>query len=273
VRALAASDLNAQELRRDRTRRWLGLELEERLAGTILVIAGCGGTGSVAATAAAALGVGGLVLCDSDTLEETDLNRLVHVRSGDVGKLKVDALREHIADLHPAVGVEVLSERFPSSAILSKMADSTPVVLGAMDRIKPRVELDIACRHYGLTLIDVGTGFIADGAAYSTRSGGQVLISEAPGPCLMCMAFRDTIGPSGYGPARDDPQPSSMLVNSIVATLAIEALMARLCGELHHNTIRYSSVGPSVTASHVNGDPRCPICGTWGAANVRGLAV
>lgn len=79
---------------------------QERIRGHRLLIAGCG-IGSGLATCAARLGFERFLLVDGDTVDAHNLNRQFYDYA-DVGKPKVQALREHILRINPEADVEVL---------------------------------------------------------------------------------------------------------------------------------------------------------------------
>ena len=78
----------------------------EKLATATVGIAGCGGLGSNAAVALARAGVGRLILVDHDRVELSNLNRQ-HYFQSDIGKVKVEALAEHLRSINPAIALEL----------------------------------------------------------------------------------------------------------------------------------------------------------------------
>jgi sulfur carrier protein ThiS adenylyltransferase len=68
-------------------------------------IAGCGGLGSNCAVALARVGVGLLIIADFDKIEITNLNRQ-YFFADQVGRAKVDALKENIQKIDPSIKVE-----------------------------------------------------------------------------------------------------------------------------------------------------------------------
>ena len=79
---------------------------QERIRAQRLLIAGCG-IGSGLAVCAARLGFERFLLVDGDTVDAHNLNRQFY-DFADVGKTKVQALREHILRINPEADVEVL---------------------------------------------------------------------------------------------------------------------------------------------------------------------
>jgi molybdopterin-synthase adenylyltransferase len=89
----------------DRSVRALGREGQATLALLSIGIVGLGGMGSVVAEQLAHLGVGSLVLLDPDTLEETNLNRVVGATRKDLGRPKVEIAADAARRVNPRVAV------------------------------------------------------------------------------------------------------------------------------------------------------------------------
>ncbi|HEX2968788.1 MAG TPA: sulfur carrier protein ThiS adenylyltransferase ThiF [Bacteroidales bacterium] len=69
-------------------------------------IAGAGGLGSNCAVALARSGIGALIICDYDKVEESNLNRQYYFKD-QTGMLKVLALKENIARIDPEIEVAI----------------------------------------------------------------------------------------------------------------------------------------------------------------------
>lgn len=76
-----------------------------RLAAARVGIAGAGGLGSNAALMLARSGVGGFTLVDCDVVEASNLNRQQYWPR-DIGRPKVDALRDRLLELNPELEIE-----------------------------------------------------------------------------------------------------------------------------------------------------------------------
>ncbi len=79
----------------------------EALAKVRVAIIGLGGIGMQAAQALAGAGVGGLILSDFDTVDASNLNRQFMLSMNDVGRLKVDVVRDYLLARHPHLEVDV----------------------------------------------------------------------------------------------------------------------------------------------------------------------
>src|SRR5690606_99626 len=74
----------------------------ERLAAAHVAVVGIGGVGSWAAEALVRSGVGEISLFDLDDVCITNSNRQVQALSGNVGRMKVEALGERLRAINPA---------------------------------------------------------------------------------------------------------------------------------------------------------------------------
>jgi hypothetical protein len=259
----------ADEAARDgflaRNRLWISPPLRDALGGVRLAVVGCGGIGMLVAVAAAHVGFRDLALCDPDVLDPTSLNRWPIASSGQVGEPKVKVLAADLAARFPDLRVRPIPLACPNDCLDSVLADpeGQVVVAGCLDTVHARIELDVLCRHRRRTLIDFGAGFVLndiDGTPLA--AGGQVLVSRPEGPCLLCLGF-GRVSSHGYLPPEEESgAPSSLLLNSVVAGLGAEALLAELVGELAPvNRISYDRGNLTSQAEERIGREDCSICG------------
>lgn len=81
-------------------------DVSERLAHARVGIAGAGGMGSHVAAALVRSGVGSVVVADFDRVDGSNLFRQCYLPS-DVGRPKVEALRDHLLAIEPDLDIEV----------------------------------------------------------------------------------------------------------------------------------------------------------------------
>lgn len=89
-----------------RTRMMLGDDGVDRLHQAVVAVFGVGGVGSFAVEALARAGVGKLLLCDSETVAPSNINRQLVAYQNTVGRLKVEVAKERIASINPDCVVE-----------------------------------------------------------------------------------------------------------------------------------------------------------------------
>ena len=107
-------------------------KLKESSAG----IAGLGGLGSNAAVALARAGIGRLVLVDFDKVEESNLNRQYYFID-QIGKNKVDALKENIEKINPKLKIEIINQKLLKGSMEEPFKD-VDVVIESLDNAETK---------------------------------------------------------------------------------------------------------------------------------------
>lgn len=142
-----------------RTAALIGKDAMERLANSHAAVFGIGGVGGSCAEALARSGVGTITLFDSDTVEESNINRQAVAFHSTVGRSKTEIMRERILDINPSAKVIVHNVFY-----LPENADDYPLgiydyVLDAVDTVAAKLEIAVRAQAAGVRLISsMGTG-------------------------------------------------------------------------------------------------------------------
>jgi len=147
------------------------------LARACVAIAGCGGTGSNAAFALARAGVGRLVLVDRDRVEASNLNRQQFFLE-DLGRPKVEALRDRLLTINPALGIES-HQRELEPADVAPLFAAADLLIEAFDAAEAKQWLIEAwCRAFPGRPVVVGSGLSGLGRTESlrVRRGGPSIV-------------------------------------------------------------------------------------------------
>ncbi len=121
--------------------------MRERLRGCTVGIAGAGGLGSNIAISLARSGLGRLIIADFDIIQASNLNRQQY-RLDQIGKVKVDALKENILSFNPSISVEtyptILDEEnipriFKEADIISEAFDSAQMKMMIIETVLSRM--------------------------------------------------------------------------------------------------------------------------------------
>ena len=113
-------------------------KIKEKLRKSSVGIAGAGGLGSNAAVALARAGIGRLILVDFDKIEESNLDRQYYFLD-QVGKIKVEALKDNIKRINSAVKVEILNQKLEKGS-MEKPFHDVDVVIEALDNAETKTE-------------------------------------------------------------------------------------------------------------------------------------
>jgi len=151
--------MNMHDEQFERTRRLLGGEAMERLAGARVAVFGIGGVGGYVCEALARSGVGALDLIDSDTVSLSNLNRQIIALHSTIGRYKTEVMRDRIRDINPDCAVRVYNCFFlPENASDFPFADYDYAV-DAVDTVAAKVALVLHAQEAGVPIISsMGAG-------------------------------------------------------------------------------------------------------------------
>jgi adenylyltransferase/sulfurtransferase len=157
----------------------MGIEAQERLLASTMLVVGAGGLGSPAALYLAAAGVGRILLADDDAVDLTNLQRQILHRQERVGEPKAESGRRSLLELNPGIEVRAIVQRLAGSALLDAVRQAD-VVLDCCDNFDTRHAINRACVAAGVPLVS--------GAAI--RFDGQLAVFDprrADSPCYHCL--------------------------------------------------------------------------------------
>jgi len=120
--------------------RYQGIDGIDKLNLYTFHIMGCGAIGSSAASQLARMGADHFVLYDMDKVEDVNIGVSMY-DNRDLGKNKVDALKDHIDNINPFCEVESHNEKFNK---YYHTGDNDIIVLG-FDSMLARMEVVEAC--------------------------------------------------------------------------------------------------------------------------------
>lgn len=121
-------------------------------------VVGVGGVGSWAVEALARSAIGHITMIDLDNLAESNVNRQIHALTDTLGKAKVTALAERIAQINPYCVVTEI-EDFLSADNLDEMIGSRnyDYIIDAIDNVRAKTALIAYCRTHRMKLVTIGS--------------------------------------------------------------------------------------------------------------------
>ena len=231
----------------------LGVDAQQRFGAARALIIGAGGLGAPAAQFLVAAGVGTVTLCDSDTVDLTNLQRQILYATADVGSPKVAAAKARLDAVNPGVSVEARQIRV-EAAELAALVATADVVLDCSDNFTTRHAINRACVAARVPLVS--------GAAI--RFDGQLAVFDArseTSPCYHCLF--------GEGEEIEETRCAVMgvfapLVGMVGAAQAAEALkLIAGAGEpLTGRLLLVDALTMQWREVRVTRDPGCPVCAT-----------
>lgn len=124
-----------------RARLLLGDDCMARLADARVIIFGVGGVGSWCAESLVRTGLRHLTIVDSDRVSATNINRQLMANVNTVGRLKVEALKEHLLTVLPSARIDARAEIFCADTADSFALDSYDFIIDAIDSLSDKMLL------------------------------------------------------------------------------------------------------------------------------------
>ena len=157
----------------------IGIEGQEKLLASHVLIIGAGGLGSPVALYLGAAGVGRITLVDHDRVDATNLQRQIAHTLERIGEFKADSVVQAVAALNPDVKVIPVTE-LAADRLLERLVGEVDLVLDCTDNFATRHAINRACVKHAKPLVS--------GAAI--RFDGQVTVYDprsAASPCYACI--------------------------------------------------------------------------------------
>lgn len=261
----------------------LGLENMRKIADNQKIsVVGVGGIGSIIAEHLVHTGFNYINLIDFDTLELTNLNRIVGVTYEDAVKKrsKVDVIKKHLENINPSVTVNAYKNNVFDSEVEYALANSDWIMV-ATDNHASRFHIQELAFKYYVPFITAGVNITVDDRVIKDMSGEVILIHVGDKVCLTCLRrlkfneiakeihpdpkVREGLVRKGYVTGSDVKEPAVKTLNTHLATMAVDVLINQYT-ERHKDSIItvyednnfptiYEDVG-SVT----NRDLHCNVC-------------
>lgn len=231
----------------------IGAEGQRKLAGSCVLIIGCGALGAAHAETLARAGVGRLRLVDRDFVELTNLQRQTLYSEKDAAERlpKAIAAKNRIAEINSTIEVEAVVADVNNSNVES-FIDGVDLVIDGTDNFSVRYLLNDACVKHGVKWIY--------GAAVSSY-GTTMTITPGTTPCLRCVF--DEMPAAGTSPTCDTAgviQPIISSISSIQTTEALKLLTGRE-EDLHGCLIQVDIWKNEWRKINIaERDPECPTC-------------
>ena len=231
----------------------VGIEGQQRLVDSHVLIVGAGGLGSPVALYLAASGVGHITIADHDVVDLTNLQRQIAHTTARVGHPKVESASQAMLALNPEVRVTALAHKL-DAAQLDTLVPTVQVVVDCCDNFATRQAVNAACVKHKVPLVS--------GAAI--RMDGQLAVYDArddKSPCYACIF-----------PPSDAPEEVRCSTMGVLAPLVgvigtmqametvklITGMGSRLTGRLQMLDGR----GMEWNEVRLQRNPSCLVCGT-----------
>lgn len=175
-----------------RTAALLGGGACDKLKNARVAVFGIGGVGGYVCEALARAGVGALDIYDADTVALSNINRQIIALHSNVGRAKVDVMRERIADINPECRVTAHKVFYLPENADEYPLDGCDYIADAVDTVAAKVELAIRADRLQIPMISaMGTGNKLDPTAF------EVTYLSKTDTCPLARAVRRILRPKG----------------------------------------------------------------------------
>ena len=221
----------------------LGLDNMRKIAGAQKIsVIGLGGIGSIIAEHLIHMGFNHLNLIDFDTLEISNLNRIVAATYDDAvqKRVKVEAIRDNLLKINPHAKIFAFNNRIEDNAIERIIAASDWLMV-ATDNHASRFRIQQLAFKYYVPFITAGVNITVDDGKIIDMSGEVILIRMGDKVCLTCLKrlkyneiakeihpdknVRNGLVRKGYVQGLDVKEPAVKTLNTHLATLAVDTLI------------------------------------------------
>ena len=163
----------------------IGIEGQQRLLQSHVLVVGAGGLGSPVALYLGTAGVGRITVADHDTVDLTNLQRQIAHDLSRLGLPKAESVRRSIARINPDVELRAVQRRV-DAAWLDAELPGIDLVLDCSDNFATRHAVNAACVRHGKPLVSgAAIGFDGQISVYDSRDQGDQ--GPGRGPCYACV--------------------------------------------------------------------------------------
>lgn len=227
----------------------VGIEGQEAVLNSTMLLIGMGGLGAPSAMYLAAAGVGHLIIADFDKVELSNLQRQIIHHTADINKLKVDSAKEKLQKINPNIKVTTITDLNENN--LADWLKKVDVVLDGTDNFETRFKINELCVQERIPLV----------SAAVIRFEGQISVFKGykvDQPCYQCLYSPD-------GNSDENCTSNGILapVSGILGTMqALQALkvVINIGEQLTGKLMLVDAFSFDFRTVKVNKDINCSIC-------------
>ncbi len=260
-----------------------GLQGQEKIQSTKVVLVGFGGLGTFVLPQLCLLGVKDIAVVEHETFSETNRNRYMGFLHSDfdtetgTGVDKVMVAKRVANGIDPGVNIKLIKNKLESREAFDaiKRAD---IVVGCLDSDGARTILNELSIAYGVTYIDLASEVFEDGTF-----GGRIAVVKEGNGCLHCMGdgleqtevrryLTDETQLDNeakvYGVDKESlaagSGPSVVDLNGIIASLGVQEIKLHITDPKNSSRyLNYRGHLKSITKVKVVGSSNCYCCGLY----------
>ncbi|MBT6327874.1 MAG: molybdopterin-synthase adenylyltransferase MoeB [Candidatus Thioglobus sp.] len=227
----------------------IGIDGQQTLLDSTMLLIGMGGLGSPSALYLAAAGVGHLIIADFDKVEISNLQRQIIHHTDDIGKYKVDSAKNKMLAINPDIKITTVKDLNDEN--LSSWVEKSNVVLDGTDNFDTRFKVNQACIEQKIPLV----------SAAVIRFEGQLSVFkgyEDAQPCYQCLYSKEgsndeTCSENGI------LAPVAGVMGSLQALQAVKVVL-NLGEQLIGKLLIIDAMDLTFRSIKIGKDDACPVC-------------
>lgn len=172
----------------DRQVRFLGEAGQAQLAAARVAVIGLGGVGSMVVQDLVRMGVGSLLLVDSDKLEESNLSRVVTATFRDLARRppKTTLAGRYASLVNPKVSCELVEDDVAFQEVADRLVDCDFIFLCA-DTMRARLVVNAVVNQHLIPAVQIGSKILLTKESGTLEQFYSVVRHMRPGRgCLLC---------------------------------------------------------------------------------------
>ncbi len=129
----------------------------KKLVSTRIIVFGTGGVGSAVCNFLVRSGICNLTIVDFDTIDITNLNRQLVANIGNVGKLKVEEMKNQLLGINPEANITAITEKYDENSKID--LSQFDIIIDCIDDIKAKKYLITQAKSNNVYIIcSMGAG-------------------------------------------------------------------------------------------------------------------
>lgn len=236
-----------------------GVECQEKLLNSSVLMIGAGGLGCPIALYLAGCGVGTLGVADFDVIDLANLQRQIAYKSCDVGKYKAEKLIESMRNLNPGLVYRQHQVRVDADNIID-LAEKYDLVIDGSDNFATRFLVGDAAYLQNIPLLH--------GAIYQYEAQIMLLV-RGQTACYRCV-FGGSPGTSALEPCSNAGVLGALpgVVGAMMASEAIKFLTDMETPSLG-TMILYNGIEQLIRHMPLKANNQCILCGTSSSITIK----
>ena len=227
-----------------------GIEGQQQLQGSHVVIMGLGGLGSPAALYLTAAGVGSLTLVDFDTVDHSNLQRQIIHNIDSIGQAKVESAKNTLLKINPETTIHYIDKQLTLDELKALIKD-VDCVIDATDNFATRFLINRACVVQKTALV----------SAAAIQYEGQISVFDFRHDDSACYACLYAEGGEESTNCSDNGilAPVVGILGSMQALETIK-LLCNIGNSLQNRLLIFDALALQWRTMKLKKDSNCPVC-------------